>query len=453
MRRHVLVVGPTRRGKSLGILLPVLRQQIRRGLGLLLLTFKVDRPLFSHLLAEANSCQREGDVFFLSLTDPEATGTFNPFAHPDPLAVAEALAWAAVPPLATSRFYGAVAHEIARLLLEGAQRRGEVLDVLQATTLLDGSAHGPGRRLVTWLSPYPDLLERAKGIRWDVAGDLILLLRRLAPYPALVPGPGRRELDLQSAVRSGGIVLVCADSMGAPQASAAFGRLLVALFAASLPALGRAENAPLFLLAVDEVRHLVGDHLVSFLSKAGGFGVGALLATQTVADLQAAAEQEGMPGLWRQITEGVGSHVVLAANSRQEAAYWAGMAGTILHKEWYESPTGVGWRPREVELVHPNVLLSLPFGVGLAYVPRSSLWREGSRSALYPEWDERREAVIVQLAFPGETPPAPAIAGGLVVGVSTQQGITGEGGPPVFRQSEESLRNAGGPKALGRWED
>lgn len=451
LRRHMLVVGATRRGKSLGVLLPLLRQQVRRHAPLLLLTFKRDEPLIHTIVGDAITCGRAGDVVYVSLSpqDGEATGAWDPWAWPDPTVVAEALSWAAVPSLATTRYYLSVAHDLAMLLQAIAAHRGERLTFPVAAAWLEGAGpRGPGRQLWALVGDDRRLRARLSGIPWEVASDLLLLVRRLAVLPAMSPAPGRRELRLEDILRGRAIAIVVADAMAAREAAAAVGRMLMAELAAALPALGRREADPLLLVAVDEVAAVAGDQLVGMLARAGGYGVGLVLATQTVADLRAAGERERTPGMWRQVTEGVGSHAILSVASEEEARYWAGMSGEHLVPRAYARDPQGAWPYERQHLVHPNVLLALPAGVGLVYVPRSCLW--AGNTQVYSGWEaERREAVLLHLSYPAAAPPLPPLVGGAVAGEGRQEQTVA---PTPTREEGDQAGDGGGPLVLGEWE-
>jgi hypothetical protein len=471
LRRHVLVVGATRTGKTVGVALPVMEQQIRRGLGLLFLTFKHDPPAFSYLLDTAKRAGRERDVVYLSLRpdDHDATGYWNPLEWRDHAVVAEAIVWAAISDRPELRYYSAQNVDALSVVLEAARRQGEVLDFRGLGELLsEAGMTGMGTALGEYLKPFPDLKARAKTVRWEHASDIKMLAARLAQFPACVPSPARARLDLAEAIRDGKIVLCDLYALTLPQAAAYIARMMVVLFGAALSHLRRTEEDPTFLVVLDEFATVAGPHLQNLISKAGGFGIAMLLATQTVADVRAAGEREGVRALPEQIVENVGTKVVLTVSSEAEARWWSGASGTVLRSFRFESVLeegaameGLGTvraAEKESPAVHPNKLLHLPFGKAYAWLPsRRCLLLPGGKPIPGDGLDVR-ETVLVNLSYPDASPAWPELRGGRLPADGEDEAPVVEAGPsesgqPAPEQAPPAGQGTGGSAgALGTWD-
>lgn len=75
---HTHVVGSTGSGKTDSVLLTLLRRDIERGHGIIILDAKGDYELLAKIKILANQVNREKDFLFFSLSHPELSNTYNP---------------------------------------------------------------------------------------------------------------------------------------------------------------------------------------------------------------------------------------------------------------------------------------------------------------------------------------------------------------------------------------
>jgi len=78
---HVQVIGTTSAGKTESVIFPWLMQDLSKGRGALIIDGKADSGFLRKLLTYAKHLHREHDVRWLTLADPEASATFNPFVN------------------------------------------------------------------------------------------------------------------------------------------------------------------------------------------------------------------------------------------------------------------------------------------------------------------------------------------------------------------------------------
>jgi len=450
LRQHLFVTGATGSGKSLRVIFPVLHQHIVRGRGALVVTFKHDPPLFRRLHGVLRAVGREGDLLYLSLRPEDAGATcwWHPLSAVESVAVvADALVAAVVEDAPEIRYYAAQNVDGLSIVLEAARRHGEELSFPRVADLLSESGmQGPGAALLSYLRPFHDLSKRARTVRWEHAADLKMMAARLAGFAAFCPAPGRHRLDLLDAVRRGLVVVASLDSMSTPQAARYAGRMVINLLGAVLSGLGRTEQDPLFLVVLDEFGAVAGPHLQNLLAKARGFGVGLVLATQSLGDLRSAGSRERAGGLLAQITENVATQVVLTMRDPDDARWWSEASGSMLRRYAFESilehgaaMEGLGKvhsASRESARVHQNKLLYLPAGLGYIWLPsrRRCLWWPGGRRPAFPRDHDVRDAVLCAFGFPPDPGPEAELelAGGRVAGAS-------EGVPPAPEEVPAAL--------------
>ena len=445
LRQHVFVTGATGSGKSLRVIYPLVHQHIVRGRGLLLVTFKHDPPLLGRVCSALRAVGREQELVYLSLRpeDAAATCSWNPLTAVDSVAVtADALVSAVVEDTPEIRYYAAQNVDALSIVLEGGRRQGEALTFPRLAELLAQSGQGPGQVLANYLRPFPDLLQRAKTVRWEHAADVKMMAARLSSFAAFAPS-GRHRLDLRQAVRNGQVVVCSLDSMSAPQAARYAGRMLVNLMGAILSGIGRLESDPLYLLVLDEISGVAGPHLQGLLAKARGFGVGLVLTTQSIGDLRSAGSRERAGGLLAQIVENTATQVVLSMRDPDDARWWSEASGSSLRRYAFESilergaaVEGLGRvhaATRESQRVHANKLLYLPQGLGYIWVPsrRLCLWWPGGRMA-FPRDPDARDVILCAFALPPE--PGPAAELELVGGRVAGAGVS-ESEPPALEDS------------------
>ncbi len=429
MLRHVLILGSTGAGKTRTALQGLIEQQIARGLGLLVLQFKHDELFYRGVFEAIVHAGREGDCVYLSLRsdDEVRTAAWNPLAWPHPVEVAEAVVHATIDDLAPLRYFAAQNLDALCIILDGAIRRGEILNFTRLAELLaETGQSGAGRPLLAYLHGFPDLRSRAQKVRWEHASELKMLAARLARFPALTPIPGRASLDLRVAMQRRQVVLVNLDATTFPQAARYVGRLLVAALSAAYSVLRRTEGDPLYLVALDEFGPVAGPHLSSVLSTARGFGVSVILATQSLADLRVAGQRETAGALAAQIVENVGTQVVFGLRNPRDAEWWSAASGTVFRDYSTETllegnvGTETGGRlhaaRHESSAVPVNKLLFAPRSKAFVWVPsRRCLRPPGGRSTRLGEELDRRDVVLANFVLPPDPPPWPDIVGGGVV--------------------------------------
>ncbi len=381
---HALVVGASGAGKST-TLQTILTDRIARGQPVVAIDMK-GSPSFARALAlAAQDAQRP-----LRIWTPEGPSHWNPLAHGGPTALKDRL-------ISAERFSEPHYKRAAERFLQTA------LQVLDAT--------GPGRApalqdVVAVLDPGalralarrapPALAERVAGYLDGLTPDQLSAARGLATRLALLSesdaGPWLAPaedgvaptVDLGRALSSGDeVVLLSINSSIYGALSAQLGALAVQdLTSAAGRRLGESSAAGRVapaIVAVDEFSALGADNVLSLLARGREAGVGVLLATQELADLERAGR-----GFRDQV---LGITAVTLAH-RQEvhesALAISRMAGTrTVWRETRPNPAPLAAlrrggphpgtrRQQEEPVVHPNAIKRLRTGqlVLLTGVPR-----------------------------------------------------------------------------------
>jgi hypothetical protein len=253
----------------------------------------------------------------------------------------------------------------------------ELLDPRALRTLASELPDQPRDRLEYYLSGLTrDTVSAVRGL-----GSRLAILTESHTGPFLEPGPGA-EIDLHRALLGHEVVLFSLNSSVLGQLAAQLGTLVVQdLIAATgyRQADPAAVAGPPALVAIDEFSALRSDNLLALVARGREPGVGVILATQELADLDRAGR-----GLRDQLLGNTAVKIIHRQEVAESAQAVAQMAGT--HPIWDRTisrESGFGWpRPervtrRQVEqfVVHPNRIKTLSRGeaIVITKVPRAQV--------------------------------------------------------------------------------
>ena len=291
--RHVLIVGKTGTGKST-LLRAIAVSDLWRGNGLLLIDPHGD------LAAEVGAHIprfRKNDIVHFNATDPESCPGLNPLRSVAPalrpLVVSTILA--TIRKLFDAAFWGPrTEHVLRETLLALTEVRGATLD--DARMMLVDDAH---RRWV--LRQVTDAHVQAfwarefsrynKAFGAEVTAPILNKLGALLASPPLrhIITKRRPVLDAERIMNSGRVVLAsCPKGLVGEDATLLLGGLLLGAFQQSALAranVAMAERVPFFLI-VDEAGSFASRPLLELLAEGRKYGVGLILATQSLAVLE-----------------------------------------------------------------------------------------------------------------------------------------------------------------------
>ncbi len=390
LEAHALIVGASGAGKST-TLLTILEDRIARGHPVVAIDMK-GSPAFAGALARA--ARDAGRP--LRVWTPEGPSHWNPLAHGGATALKDKL-------VSAERFSEPHYRRAAERYLQTAlqvliaahpgrpPRLDEVVAAIEPGRLRALARGVPGslaERVEDYVGALtPDQLSAARGL-----GTRLALLSESDAGRWLVPGddPAAPSVDLGSALSGGEVVLFSVNSSIYGALGAQLGALaiqdLTSAAGRRLEATDPGAAGPTATVALDEFSALGADNVLALLARGREAGVGVLLATQELADLERAGR-----GFRDQV---LGITAVTLAH-RQEvhesAVAISRMAGTrMVWRETQQLPAaGIGAialrgrppvsrgtrRQHEEPVVHPNAIKRLSTGelVLLTNVPEPTV--------------------------------------------------------------------------------
>jgi conjugal transfer pilus assembly protein TraD len=365
---HALILGASGAGKTTA-LVTILDQQIRRGTPVIAIDMK-GSPTFAAQLGRAAAAA--GRPF--KLWTPDGPGFWNPLQHGNATEGKDKL-------ICTERFsephYQRAAERYVQSLLQVLRHAHPGSQV----TLDDVVRFMDPKRLPRLLRNVPpDLAARVQDYRSGLTPDQLSAIRGLQTRLAVITeadagaylrpaGPG--TIDLCSALDGPEVVLFSLNSSRYGKFAAQLGTMVVQdlICTTGLRLEHTAPGARLrpALIAIDEFSGIGGEHVVALFARGREAGVGALVATQEMADLDRAGH-----GVRDQVIGNTALKLVLRQDVPASAHTVAQIAGT--ERVWEETrqigggllfpgPPGRGTR-REVErfIIDPNDVKTLRTG-------------------------------------------------------------------------------------------
>jgi type IV secretory pathway TraG/TraD family ATPase VirD4 len=338
---HGLILGATGAGKST-TLLTLLREQIRRGRPVVAIDLKGSPAFAEELRAAAESAGRP----FIKWT-PDGPSHWNPLAAGNATELKDKL-------LSTERFtephYRRAAERYLQMAIQVAQEAApdrpltlsRVVELMSPERLAStsrSSSRARSEHVREYVSSLtPDQHSAVRGLASRLA-----VLSESHTGPLLEPGPAERTLDLRRAMRGGEVVLFSLNSSTYGGLAAMLGTLAVQDLVSATGARlsdgsGRGLGA---VVAIDEFSALQSDNVLGLLARGREAGVGVLLSTQELADLDRAGR-----GLREQILGNTALKIAHRQDVPESAERVARLAGTM--RVWEQSyqrrsgPLGAG---------------------------------------------------------------------------------------------------------------
>jgi hypothetical protein len=331
-------------------------------------------PAFARELADAAAAAGRP----CSIWTPDGPSHWNPLQHGNATELKDKL-------IATERFtephYQRAAERYLQTVLQVLQQADphrpptiegvvRLMDPRKLSGMLRHLPRSTSERVQDYLATLtPDQLSAIRGL-----GTRLAIISESHTGPYLGPagaGEAGAIIDLRSALDGREVVLFSLNSSTYGKLSAQLGTLavqdLVTAVGHRLEQRGADARGDQALIGIDEFSALGSDNVISLLARGREAGVGVLLATQELADLDRAAR-----GLRDQVLGNTAVKLAHRQDVPASAQTIAEMAGT--ETTWADTqqiggrlfgahPTGRGTR-RQVEqfIVHPNNIKALPTG-------------------------------------------------------------------------------------------
>lgn len=391
---HTLVLGASGAGKST-TLLRLLGERIDRGAPVVAIDLKGSPAFAAELRAAATAAGRGFQVW-----TPDGSASWNPLAHGNATELKDKL-------IATERFsephYQRAAERYLQLAIQTLQaepaggpvtlqRVVEMLEPKRLAAAARGLPDAGGQHVREYVSSLTaDQVSAVRGLGTRLA---ILTESHTGAFLAPAHGAGGAEIDLHRALGGGDaeddgahprsapdVVLFSLNSSRYGQLSAQLGTLAVQdLVAATGARLERPPGGPPALIAIDEFSALGADNVLALLARGREAGVGVVLATQELADLDRAAR-----GLRDQVLGNTATKIAHRQDVPESAQTVARLAGTVERWErtYQERPGrlpgtrsagGATATLKERYAIPPETIRALPTGqaVVISKVPEAS---------------------------------------------------------------------------------
>ncbi len=172
-------------------------------------------------------------------------------------------------------------------------------------------------------------------------------------------------IDIYSALKENSVILFILNPLIYPETSKALGRLILIDSKKAVSQLFNNDRRSFFVF--DEINVYASPVLIDLINKSRSAGVTCICATQSLADLEAAAGE----AFKHQIIENCNNYVVMRQNSFRSAEEWAKTLGTqekmqLTYQLSEREETGMGTAKRVREfIIHPDEIKSLKTGEGV----------------------------------------------------------------------------------------
>src|SRR5579863_254574 len=320
---HGLILGATGAGKST-TLLALLGDQIKRGHPVVAIDLKGSPAFADDLRAAAEAAGRP----FIQWT-PDGPSHWNPLAAGNATELKDKL-------LGTERFtephYRRAAERYLQLAIQVAQEAapGRPLTLsgvveLMTPERLAAASRRASRARAEQVGDYLGSLTSDQNSAVRGLASRLAVLTESHTGPLLEPGPADRTLDLRRALRGGEVVLFSLNSSTYGGLASMLGTLAVQdlVAAAGARLTNGAGQLPRAVVAIDEFSALQSDNVLALLARGREAGVGVLLATQELADLDRAGR-----GVREQILGNTALKIAHRQDVPESAAAVARLAGT-----------------------------------------------------------------------------------------------------------------------------
>ena len=379
LNHHVHVVGPTGYGKTV-LLTHVLKNRIEAGKGLLFIDLKGEMEMILNISQVAARSNRTEDLQVFSLSHPELSWGYNPFAGQTPTQVRDKIInsfiW-------SEEYYKHLAGSFLLKLFIGLMRLSE-RDQIKCTPALVLECSTRGDRIaeairklakeekrerlcleeVYQMVTSPEGYKSLQGLRSQLESLVY------SDFGKLIAGDGSNQIDLFKSANESKITMIFLDSRRYPETAKVMGRLILSdLKAASarIDAEVKKEDRRPFTVVIDEFADFATDDFVGFLDRARSSQMSIVVAHQEFSDLKRVS-----PEFAARVMANTSTLYAFMQKLPESAELVSRMAGTKRGWEATERTTRMGFWDmptgdkslKQVDefLIHPNQVKTLRIG-------------------------------------------------------------------------------------------
>lgn len=363
--KHIFVSGTTGAGKTV-LLSNFILHNIKKGTGLLMVDGKGDTGKDSMLDITKAFCEKYNrPLYIINMNEPTQSAKYNPLKNATETVAKDMLInmtdWSEPHyKTNTERYIQRVVKlmNIAEIPLSfnsiiqnmPADNFESLSTVLQKGGLISKESHlenlelikASGKIAEQALARFATIAESEMGEIFDESG-----------------------IDIFSALQSGAVILFVLNPLIYPETSQAMGRLILIDSKKAVSKLFNTDRRTFFIF--DEINVYASTVLIDLINKSRSAGVTCVCATQSLADLEAAAGE----AFKRQIIENCNNYVVMRQNNFESAEEWAKTIGTqekmqLTYQMSEAEATGMGTAKRVREfIIHPDEIKSFKLGEGV----------------------------------------------------------------------------------------
>lgn len=362
---HTQVIGSTGSGKTEGITLPWIFDDIAKGRGLMIVDGKPEEQFLKRVYGKVLESGRGDDFLLFSLAKPTLSHTFNPLACGTPSEVTERVFTSYS---TDNAYYKDIQRSMFTSVLKLICQMGRIPKPGLVRELFKNKG-----LLSAWLNQANDpmlytefasvLSQPADKFEANFSGISSYLEQFLKSDVAPLLNQDRSEIDFENILLTKKIVYFQLPTLASANLASALGKLAIQSFAATVGKLqgnGSLDPKRLFSVYLDDFNDYIYQEFSSVASKVRSGGVGIVFAHQSLADLQKVSEE-----FKNAIIENTNNKIILNVNDPESAEFFAKYTGTKTEEKTTERRTqGVightdtgeqSVRDVEAFVVHPNV--------------------------------------------------------------------------------------------------
>ena len=368
---HTHVVGSTGVGKTESVLIPLLKRDIERGNGAIVIDAKGDLELLAKIRYFVEINQRKNDFLFFSLSHPEISDTYNPLSRGNASEIKDKLIgsteWG-------EEFFRKKAEEAALTLLRPLihlERKVTFRDLYELLTVKaklqrlihETSDERMARDLETMKEMYHENMKYLSGF----IADLGIVTK--SEFSRLTDS-GHSKIDLLDVYQQKKIVFFALNTQGYEETAKRFGRLIlqdIKTVSNYIQTQTEESERHFFPIYVDEFSSFAYENFIELLNKARGAKLAVTLLHQSLADLA-----QKRPTFQQQIIENTNVKIIMRQDDPDSIDKYSKIGGSkrtlISTYQTEDSMLGTGFTGRgslregQAFRVDPDLIRSLGRG-------------------------------------------------------------------------------------------
>jgi len=370
---HTEVIGSTGSGKSEGIIMPWIFDDIEKGRGIVIIDGKPEGKTLARLYGKIVKEGREKDFRLFSMVDPELSHSFNPFAYGTAEEVTERIFSSFE---TTNEHYKSVQYSATSTIISLIKSQGVVPTAgLIRELLRDQDTLREWSKKLSNPHLYADLEKiltlPPTQFQKDFSGILAYLENFTKGEMAKNLNQSYSDINFEEALLNRNIIYFQLPTLKNPTLASNIGRLAIQTFAAAAGEYqARMFKTPdkIFTLYLDDFNDYMYEKFASVANKVRSAHIAMTFAHQSLGDLEKVS-----PEFKKLLVENTNNKIILKINEPESAEFFAKYIGTTATEKVTERQSKALFgtkksgeqsvREAEEFTIHPNVFKS-EFGPG-----------------------------------------------------------------------------------------